>query len=47
MRLISCPVGCTISSKLNLFSENVGNDRENLNEFLEEAELQQYYALFR
>lgn len=30
-----------------LVSEAVFEDRENLNEFLEEAELQQYYELFR
>lgn len=30
-----------------IISENLSDDREDLNDFLEEAELQQYYEFFR
>lgn len=36
-----------LANNMGFFSENIIEDRENLSDFLEEAELQQYYELFR
>lgn len=38
---------CKWSDPFVFLSENLADDQENLKEFLEEAELQQYFELFR